>query len=58
MELKGKIGGAMIPQEVTYADDVALVTTTRQENLKEFREVCVREEEEEEEGGGGGTEWK
>ena len=24
------------------------------ENLKEFREVCVREEE----GGGGGTEWK
>ena len=31
VELKGKIGGAMIPQEVRYADDVALVTTTRQE---------------------------
>ena len=32
-------------QEVRYADDVALVTTNRQEleeNLKEFREVCVR----------------
>ena len=50
----------MIPQEVRYADDVALVTTTRQENLKEFREVCVREEEEGRGGGGGGggTEWK
>ena len=32
-------------QEVRYADDVALVTTTRHEleqNLKEFRDVCAR----------------
>ena len=43
-----RIGGAMI-QEVRYADDVALVTTTRQELERTSRSsesMCEEEEEE------------
>ena len=45
MELKGgvRIGGTLI-QEVRYADDVALVTTTQQELEQEGVQRCMCEE--------------